>query len=88
MSSEVKFQFKKRIKLHFYAWCIIVLKFFIPDIDECSTNMDNCADPPAMCMNTMGSFTCSCPGGFAGDGTMAHPCVGMCQSWALKKTIS
>jgi cysteine-rich repeat protein len=37
------------------------------DIDECTTNADNC-DANATCTNTPGSFTCACNGGWTGDG--------------------
>ena len=37
------------------------------DIDECALNLDNC-HPQARCTNTVGSFTCSCNGGFTGPG--------------------
>ncbi|HEX7668995.1 MAG TPA: calcium-binding EGF-like domain-containing protein, partial [Polyangiaceae bacterium] len=37
------------------------------DVDECNLNTDNC-DPAATCTNTVGSFTCKCPVGMAGDG--------------------
>lgn len=38
------------------------------DDDECADMTDNC-DPLAACANTAGSFTCTCPTGYAGDGT-------------------
>ena len=37
------------------------------DIDECLRGSHSC-DRNAMCMNTDGSFTCSCYPGFTGDG--------------------
>ena len=37
------------------------------DIDECSTNTDNC-DNNANCTNNVGSFTCTCNNGFSGNG--------------------
>ena len=37
------------------------------DINECDQNMHNC-DVNAICMNTNGSFTCSCNDGYTGDG--------------------
>ncbi len=37
------------------------------DVDECSTGMAACG-ANAVCMNTEGSFVCSCAAGFTGDG--------------------
>ena len=36
-------------------------------MNECTINTDDCVDG-ATCMNTAGSFTCTCPPGFSGDG--------------------
>jgi hypothetical protein len=38
------------------------------DVDECSMGADDC-DPNAECTNTPGSFECTCPPGWEGDGT-------------------
>lgn len=38
------------------------------DINECSTNVHNCANSTATCTNTQGSFTCACNAGFGGNG--------------------
>lgn len=35
--------------------------FSLVDVDECETNTDNCAQN---CLNTIGSFQCSCYDGF------------------------
>lgn len=40
----------------------------ILDINECTTNTDNC-DSNATCDNTQGSFNCVCNNGFRGNGT-------------------
>ena len=37
------------------------------DIDECEAGLDDC-DPLASCNNTPGSFSCSCPPGYVGEG--------------------
>eukprot|EP00961_Rhodomonas_salina_P126283 1701024-Rhodomonas_salina.1 len=36
--------------------------------DECSAGISTCAAGPARCTDTVGSFTCTCLTGFAGDG--------------------
>ena len=38
------------------------------DIDECTTNTDDC-HANASCINTDGNFTCTCNDGYIGDGT-------------------
>ncbi|MGM0577947.1 MAG: EGF domain-containing protein [Myxococcota bacterium] len=40
----------------------------IDDEDECAPGTDDCADEAA-CTNTIGSFECTCPDGYVGDGT-------------------
>ena len=45
----------------------------IEDIDECTSDMDNC-NFDAMCTNTPGNFSCACNLGYSGDGVI---CVGM-----------
>ncbi len=41
--------------------------FKFSDIDECTLGTHNC-DINGQCSNTVGSFTCSCNTGYAGDG--------------------
>ena len=49
--------------------------FFHSDIDECSTDDDDCDDSTTNCNNNDGSFTCVCKTGYetiAGDSTACH----------------
>ena len=41
----------------------------ILDIDECGEKTHNC-HTEANCINTIGTFTCSCGTGFSGNGIM------------------
>ena len=40
---------------------------FLIDINECAEGRNNCNEN-ATCMNTFGSFECTCKVGFTGDG--------------------
>ena len=51
----------------------IVCKYFRTDKDECSTDEHNCNSVNA-CVNTIGSFTCSCSEEEIQDG---DSCIGM-----------
>jgi hypothetical protein len=46
-----------RFEVYLY---LIINNFAFLDIDECTTNADNCDDTNGGCTNTEGSFTCSC----------------------------
>ena len=49
------------------------------DVDECATDKHRCMIR-ATCMNTLGSYTCSCPDGYTGDGRWFRSgCNGMFQ---------
>ena len=43
------------------------------DINECSDKLPPCLTN-AICENTPGNFTCTCPEGYGGDGLMT-PCL-------------
>ena len=45
---------------------------FWSDTDECRTQTDDC-DVNAICLNTIGSYLCSCKSGYSGDG---RTCIG------------
>ena len=50
-----------------------ILLFMFTDIDECELGDHNC-DGNANCMNTFGSFSCSCNTGYSGDGVNCSKC--------------
>ena len=55
------------------------------DEDECQISTDNCSDN-ANCINTEGSFNCSCKPGYMGDG---QNCSGQsCKIFSLFSLIN
>ena len=49
-----------------YFNCQLIL--YCTDTDECASNSANNCSSNALCINTMGSYNCSCKNGFSGDG--------------------
>ena len=49
----------------------VAFKFSL-DLNECSSNSDDC-HVNATCHNTVGSYTCSCKPGYKGDGRTCSP---------------
>lgn len=45
-----------------------LLLFHITDINECLNVTENNCHSHAVCMNTFGSFMCTCDNGFTGNG--------------------
>ena len=45
-----------------------VKNHFLTDIDECDDGVHDCLPSLASCVNTLGSFNCSCNHGYIGDG--------------------
>ena len=55
--------------------CFILLDSIWPtDINECQSNKGNCTD---MCVNTIGSFFCTCPTFGHGFQAVGNECHGM-----------
>ena len=52
---------------------LFVCTFPPADINECDDATANNCHPNASCVNKVGSFNCSCLGGFDGDG---ENCIG------------
>ena len=57
-----------KLKVYIYRWSCL----FVPDVDECTASEQLC-DFNANCINTHGSYYCSCFSGFSGDG---NTCIG------------
>ena len=51
----------------------------VVDLDECRTHTHNC-DVNADCLNTVGSYSCTCNAGYTGDG---QTCSGKKQTKTL-----
>ena len=53
-----------------------IIKYYIADVDECTSA--NACSVHAICINTIGSHTCTCKLGYQGNGTI-------CEGTAKKK---
>ena len=63
----------------FYSWILILtISFHISDINECVQTPAPC-HALANCIDTEGSFTCTCKTGYTGDGISF--CVGKKLKW-------
>ena len=51
----------------------VLFVFFFTDLNECAINNGNCGQ---VCTNTVGSYNCSCNGGYILNGD-ARTCAGM-----------
>lgn len=64
--------------MHNYMY-IQIITFVVPDIDECAMDTDMCHQQ-AFCVNTDGSYTCTCNSGYNGSGL---ECIGNMQKNTL-----
>ena len=62
----IEFRNCNNITLFIYLFIYLFIILFA-DIDECTASFPVC-DVNANCMNTLGSYLCSCKTGFSGDG--------------------
>ena len=61
-------------QLHLLLYSVLIIDFFqYSDIDECNASTHNCVEQ-ASCMDTDGSFACTCNAGYTGSGIT---CTGM-----------
>ena len=63
---HVVFQALQKLDSETLLYCFI-FHFFV-DIDECMTESANNCDEDAVCLNSLGSFVCTCGDGFFGNG--------------------
>ena len=52
--------------------CILIIKVFISDVDECQNDTLNNCDDNADCIDTEGSFNCTCRVGYTGTGVQCQ----------------
>ena len=52
-------------------WTIVLYSFLKLDFDECGGNNNHCHQN-AICTNTIGSYSCRCSVGYAGDGLLCR----------------
>ena len=75
----------------FLLSCTMVTSTVIIDINECTASTDTCEATVGVWFNIAGSFTCSCPSGYTGDGTAVASggtgCTGMLLSTNYFKTL-
>ena len=55
---------------------IMLSLIFCTDVNECAENQDDCVNG-AICVNTVGNYTCNCQGEHIGDGRLhGSGCMG------------
>ena len=80
-NNNCSFEYCNCVCISYFNGFFVVLSFtgytIFLDVDECTEGTDDCVDG-ATCMNTDGSFTCTCPHGYSGDGRAnRNGCLGM-----------
>lgn len=58
--------------------CILECNIFHLDVDECGAGTFSC-DADAECINTKGSYNCSCKPGYQGDGKTCEGEISRCE---------
>ena len=61
---------------------VLLFIYFFLDIDEYTEQIHNCSKGGVLCLNTKGSFYCTCKAGFTGNG---YNCTGTFLTWQHKE---
>lgn len=75
--------------LSMFMFILKISELFLADIDECCLLVNNC-HKNSTCLNTIGSFVCSCDVGFVGSGELCKglKCFKFCFRFNLKLKVS
>ena len=78
--APVSMQISLRSSVHFVRHTDITICCVI-DIDECSEGRDDChRKSNALCTDNIGNFSCTCVGGFQGNGTYCEGQKSFCSN--------